>query len=183
MNPDVCIPQDRLAEFCRANSITELSVFGSVLRDDFGPQSDIDLLVSFEEEAHHTLFDLIRMEEELETMLGRKVDLVSRRGIERSPNYLRRKAILESAELIYSAGKCPAVVGGDRTTGAAGIGGETAMTIPKPGAKRRLGFMEGQIEIPDDFDHMHADDIVALFEGDDVPTVAEAKASGEGDTE
>ena len=70
MNPDVCIPQDRLAEFCRSNSITELSVFGSALRDDFGPQSDIDLLVSFEEEAHHTLLDLIRMEEELEAMLG-----------------------------------------------------------------------------------------------------------------
>ena len=101
MNPDVHIPQDRLAEFCRENSITELSVFGSALRDDFGPQSDIDLLVSFGEEAHHTLFDLIRMEEELEAMLGREVDLVSRRGIEKSPNYLRRKAILESAELIY----------------------------------------------------------------------------------
>lgn len=101
MNSDVRIPQDRLAEFCRLNSITELSIFGSALRDDFGPESDIDLLVSFQEEAHHTLFDLIRMEEELEAMLGREVDLVSRRGIERSPNYLRRKAILESAELIY----------------------------------------------------------------------------------
>ncbi|MDE0611302.1 MAG: nucleotidyltransferase domain-containing protein [Gammaproteobacteria bacterium] len=103
MNPDVRIPRDRLAEFCRSNSITELSVFGSALRDDFGPQSDIDFLVSFEEEAHHTLFDLIRMEEELEAMLGREVDLVSRRGIEKSPNYLRRKEILESAELIYGS--------------------------------------------------------------------------------
>ena len=101
MNPDVCIPQDRLAEFCQANGITELSVFGSALRDDFGPQSDIDLLVNFGKEAHPTLFDLIRIEEELGAMLGREVDLVSRRGIENSLNYLRRKAILESAELIY----------------------------------------------------------------------------------
>ncbi len=101
MNSDVRIPRDRLAEFCRSNSITELSIFGSALRDDFGPESDIDLLVTFKEGAHHTLFDLIRMEKELEAMLGREVDLVNRRGIERSPNYLRRKAILESAELIY----------------------------------------------------------------------------------
>ena len=103
MNPEVRIPQDSLAEFCRANSITELSIFGSALRADFGPQSDIDLLVSFDEEAHHTMFDLIRMEEELEAMLGREVDLVSRRGIEKSLNYLRREAILESAELIYGS--------------------------------------------------------------------------------
>ena len=103
MNSDVRIPQGRLAEFCRANRIAELSIFGSALRDDFGPQSDIDLLVSFEEEAHHTLFDLTRMEEELEAMFGREVDLVSRRGIERSLNYLRRKAILESAEPIYGS--------------------------------------------------------------------------------
>jgi len=103
MNPEARIPQDRLAEFCRANSITELSIFGSALRDDFGPQSDIDLLVSFDEEAHHTLFDLIRMEEELEAMLGREVDLVSRRGIEKSLNHLRCEAMLESAELIYGS--------------------------------------------------------------------------------
>lgn len=103
MNSNVRLSQERLAEFCRANNITELSIFGSALRDDFGPQSDIDFLVSFEEDAHHTLFDLIRMEEELGAIVGRKVDLVSRRGIERSQNYLRRREILKSAELIYGS--------------------------------------------------------------------------------
>ena len=81
----------------------ELALFGSALRDDFGPESDVDVLVSFDRDAKLTLFDMSRMEEELEAMFGRRVDIVSRRGIEASRNHLRRKAILDSAEVIYGA--------------------------------------------------------------------------------
>ena len=81
----------------------ELARFGSALRDDFGPKSDVDLLVSFAEDARPTLFDMVEMQQELESMLDRKVDLVSRRGIETSRNYLRRNAILSSAQSIHVA--------------------------------------------------------------------------------
>ena len=97
------IPSDEIAAFCRRWQITRLALFGSILRDDFGPDSDIDVLVKFDETAHPTLFDMSRMEAELKAILGREVDLVSQRGIERSRNFLRRKAILESAELVYGS--------------------------------------------------------------------------------
>ena len=103
MNPHLTIPESDLAAFCRANGICRLSIFGSAVRDDFGPGSDVDLLVEFAEEARHSLLDLVRMEEELKSMFGRDVDLVERAGVEQSRNYLRRKAILESAETIYAA--------------------------------------------------------------------------------
>lgn len=99
------IPLNRaaLADFCKRWKVVELALFGSVLRDDFGPESDVDVLVSLDESARHTLFDLHRMEEELRSLFGRDVDLVSRRGVERSRNHLRRKAILESAQIIYES--------------------------------------------------------------------------------
>ena len=100
MNDLVTIPPETLREFCHRWRISELALFGSVLRDDFGPDSDVDVLVSFAEEARHSLFDLDDMELELKAMFGREVDLVSRRGVESSPNYLRRNAILESAQVI-----------------------------------------------------------------------------------
>ena len=78
-------------------------MFCSVLRDDFGPDSDVGVLVQFEEEARHTLFDMVHMEEELQEIFGRQVDLVTRRGVENSRNYIRRKSILNSAETIYAA--------------------------------------------------------------------------------
>ena len=96
------IPKEKIAEFCQKWEIKEFALFGSVLRDDFGPESDIDALVAFSEDSRHTLFDLVHMQEELEQIFGRKVDLVSRRGIESSRNYLRRNAILNSAEAIYA---------------------------------------------------------------------------------
>lgn len=74
-----------------------------MLRDDFRPDSDIDVLVTFSPEAHHTLFDPVHMENELKEIFQRDVDLVSRRGIERSLNYLRRNEILSSAQTIYAA--------------------------------------------------------------------------------
>jgi predicted nucleotidyltransferase len=93
--------QRELAVVCRRWQIVELAFFGSVLRDDFGPESDLDILVRFDPDARHTLFDMVRMREDLVQIFGRKVDLVSRRGIESSRNHLRKRAILESAEVFY----------------------------------------------------------------------------------
>ncbi|MXX11050.1 MAG: nucleotidyltransferase family protein [Nitrospira sp. SB0667_bin_9] len=101
MNAHIDIPRDKIAAFCKRWKVTELALFGSVLRDDFGPESDVDVLARFEEKARHTLFDLDRMEEELATIFGRKVDLVSWQGVEQSENYIRRKSILQSAKTIY----------------------------------------------------------------------------------
>lgn len=98
----IALSHDHLAEFCGKWQITELALFGSVLREDFRPDSDVDVLVSFSKDAHHSLLDMARIESELERMLGRRVDLVDRTAIERSRNYIRRKAILDSAEAIYA---------------------------------------------------------------------------------
>jgi hypothetical protein len=95
------INRERLAAFCNKHQIRRMWFFGSVLRSDFSPESDIDVLVEFMPEAKHTLFDLVRMEAELKDILGRKVDLLTRHGVETSRNYLRKKAILESAEVVY----------------------------------------------------------------------------------
>ena len=101
MTARIAIPAEPIAAFCERWQVTELALFGSVLREDFGPASDVDVLVAFAEDARHSLFDMVRMEAELKDIFGREVDLVSRRGIERSRNYLRRKAILGSAETIH----------------------------------------------------------------------------------
>jgi predicted nucleotidyltransferase len=92
-----------LVEFCRRWKIRELAAFGSVLRQDFGADSDVDLLVTFHPDANWGLLEQATMESELATILGRRVDLVSRRAIERSPNWIRRRTILESAEAIHVA--------------------------------------------------------------------------------
>ncbi|MCI0409887.1 MAG: nucleotidyltransferase family protein [Acidobacteria bacterium] len=97
----VDVPTDRIAAFCRKWQITELALFGSVLREDFRPDSDLDVLAAFGPGARHGLFDLIQMEKELEGLFGRKVDLVDKRNVEQSDNYIRRKHILESAEIVY----------------------------------------------------------------------------------
>ena len=97
------IPEERIADFCEKWQIQEFAFFGSVLSDDFKPNSDLDVLVTFHENAKSTLFDVVRMENELIELFGRKVDLVSRRGLEFCRNYLRRNAILSSAETVYAA--------------------------------------------------------------------------------
>ena len=97
------IPKDQIADFCRRWQITELALFGSVLRDDFRPDSDVDVLVTFAPDAQWSLFDHVDMADELRQILGRPVDLVNRRGIERSRNPLRRRAILESAQVVHVA--------------------------------------------------------------------------------
>ncbi|MBS3917711.1 MAG: nucleotidyltransferase domain-containing protein [Deltaproteobacteria bacterium] len=95
------IPSDKIADYCLRWKITELALFGSALRDDFDPESDIDVLVTFDIDAHWTLFDMVDMQEELKDVFGRDVDLISRRGVESSSNYLRRKEILSSAKVIH----------------------------------------------------------------------------------
>jgi uncharacterized protein len=96
------IPQDQIANFCRRWQITEFAIFGSALRDDFRPDSDIDVLVTFAPKADWSLLDHVTMQDELETIFDRKVDLLSRRGLQRSRNYLRRQAILDSAKVVYA---------------------------------------------------------------------------------
>lgn len=103
MRKDIPIPRERLDEFCRRWKIAELRVFGSALREDFRPESDLDLLVSFTADADWSLIDHVAMEEELTGIVGRKVDLVSQRAIERSSNWIRRRAILESAEPYFES--------------------------------------------------------------------------------
>lgn len=91
-------------EFCARWAIARLELFGSALRSDFGPESDIDILVTFLDNASWSLLDHVRMEDELAGIIGRDVDLVSRRAVARSHNWIRREAILSSAEPIYAAG-------------------------------------------------------------------------------
>lgn len=95
--------RDRLDEFCRRWNIRELSLFGSVLRDDFQSDSDIDVLVAFEPAADWGLLEHVTMQEELATVMGRQVDLVSRRAVERSSNRIRRDAILNAAQVLHAA--------------------------------------------------------------------------------
>ena len=99
---DIQMPSQEIAAFCERWQITELALFGSVLRDDFGPESDIDVLVRFRPSATPTLLDLVRMEDELTRLLDRKADLVEYAAVEASRNYIRRKAVLQSAETIYA---------------------------------------------------------------------------------
>ena len=98
------IPQNLIAGFCNRWKIKELSVFGPVLREDFNPDSDIDVVVTFAGDTHWSLFDMVTMQDELKEILGREVDLVERRAIERSENYIRRRHILQSLEQVYVAG-------------------------------------------------------------------------------
>lgn len=100
---NMLLSQAQLAEFCQRWKISELALFGSVLRDDFHPNSDIDVLISFAPDAKRGAFVLAQMQAELEILFGRKVDLVSKRAIERSQNPIRRRNILNSAQVVYAA--------------------------------------------------------------------------------
>ena len=97
------VSTDKIAAFCRRWKVVELALFGSVLRDDFRPDSDIDVLVTFAPETTRRFSDLLCMKEELEALFGRRVDLIEKRLVERSENYIRRRSILNSAETIYAA--------------------------------------------------------------------------------
>ena len=97
------VPGVAIAAFCQKWGIAELALFGSVLRQEFGPESDLDVLVTFAPGVSPGLLDRVRMVEELQNLFHRPVDLVERRAVEESPNYLRRQHILESAEVVYAA--------------------------------------------------------------------------------
>jgi hypothetical protein len=94
------IPHEAIAEFCRKWKVKELAIFGSALGNDFRPDSDVDVLVVFEDDAKWDLFDHMRAEDELERIFGRELDLVEKRAI---TNPFRRYHILRNHEVIYAA--------------------------------------------------------------------------------
>jgi hypothetical protein len=100
---NISLPQNKIVNFCQRWKINEFALFGSVLRNDFGPDSDLDVLVTFAHEADWSLFDHVRMQEELNQLLNRKIDLLSRRAVEQSHNEPRRREILNTAQVIYVA--------------------------------------------------------------------------------
>ncbi len=91
------IPQEQIAAFCRENHIRRLSLFGSALRDDVRPDSDVDLLVEFEPGHKVSLFGMAALEIELSAMMGRKVDLRTAAELSR---YFRQD-VIENAEPLY----------------------------------------------------------------------------------
>ncbi len=92
-----------LSKFCREHGILELSFFGSVLREDFRDDSDVDVLVTFAPDKKLSLLDLVRIQDDLSQLLGRPVDLVERQAVEKSENYIRRRHVLSHAERVYVA--------------------------------------------------------------------------------
>ena len=92
------VSPDRIADFGHSWKITELALFGSVLRDDFDEGSDVDVLVSFDPEATWSLWDLTAMADELSAIIGRKVDFVEKEGLR---NPFRRQHIVNSSKVIY----------------------------------------------------------------------------------
>ncbi len=96
------INSELIEGFCRNWNIREFSLFGSVLGEKFNNTSDIDVMVSFGNDADWSLLDHVTMRNELVKLLGRDVDLVTRKGVERSRNAIRRKAILETARVFYA---------------------------------------------------------------------------------
>jgi predicted nucleotidyltransferase len=91
---------DQIADICRHWQIRELSLFGSVLRDDFHPESDVDVLVTFDRDAQWSLWDLIDLRKQLSELFGREVDLVEERSL---VNPYRRRSILRDKRVIYAA--------------------------------------------------------------------------------
>lgn len=92
------VPAGQIEAFCQKWRVRELALFGSALRDDFGPSSDVDMLVSFDDAAPWSLWDLTTMQDELSSLLGRQVDLVEREGLR---NPFRRKRILGTRQVIF----------------------------------------------------------------------------------
>jgi hypothetical protein len=93
------IDKEKVAEFCKRRRIRRLSLFGSVLRDDFGPESDVDVLVEFEPGAGITFTNRVEILDELSAMFGREADVVDRRALN---NPYRRHEIVSSAEIVYA---------------------------------------------------------------------------------
>ena len=102
MDLPIVLPHKEIADFCRRWEVCELSLFGSVLTPYFNKDSDIDVLVKFVDSSRRTLFDVVQMEDEMEDIFKRKVDLVLKGGIEASKNTSRRDHILNTAKVIYN---------------------------------------------------------------------------------
>jgi predicted nucleotidyltransferase len=100
---NINLPLTDIQNICERWHIKELALFGSALRSDFHPESDIDLLVTFAPDAKRGLTETLQIQDEFQALLGRKVDLIVKHAIERSDNWLRKKNILESAQTIYVA--------------------------------------------------------------------------------
>ncbi len=98
----VNLPQNLLADFCRRWNVRELALFGSAVEDRFGPASDLDVVVTFDTNARPTLLTLSGMQQELEEMTGRRVDLLERGGLEQSSNPYIRENILASLKVLYA---------------------------------------------------------------------------------
>jgi predicted nucleotidyltransferase len=99
------LPSKDLERFCLRWKIRELAVFGSALRDDYRPESDVDVLVTFSDASQWGLFDHAQMQQELQTLLHRKVDLVSRRALRQTRNVIIRDEILRTAKTFFSEGE------------------------------------------------------------------------------
>jgi uncharacterized protein len=97
------LPAQTIAEFCQRWQIAELALFGSVLRSDFRPDSDVDVLITFDPTAKRSLLTLVQIKDELETLWGRAVDVVSKGAVLASANWIRRQEILTTARVIYVA--------------------------------------------------------------------------------
>ncbi|MBB4638688.1 nucleotidyltransferase family protein [Longimicrobium terrae] len=94
------IPREQIEAFCRKWKIREFALFGSVLRDDFRPDSDVDVLVEFTDDVRHTLFEIVDMQAELARLFHREVDIVEKAAVK---NPFVRHQILRSNEVVYSA--------------------------------------------------------------------------------
>lgn len=90
----------QISEFCQRWHITEFALFGSVLRDDFRPDSDIDVLVTFSPNSRWSLFDWVDMKDELEALFDRRVDIADKEGLK---NPYRRHEILRTHQVIYAS--------------------------------------------------------------------------------
>jgi predicted nucleotidyltransferase len=91
----------QIEQFCKKWSVEELSLFGSVIREDFNSESDVDVLISFLPDAKWTLFDHVDMKEDLKSIFSRNVDLVTKKAVERSHNTVRKNSIISSAKQVY----------------------------------------------------------------------------------
>lgn len=101
--PRIKFDQEKIKAFCEKWKIVEFSLFGSVLTDEFRPDSDVDVMVTFAKNAPWTIFDMVDLEAELQHIVGRRVDVVTRSSVEHSKNYILRKNILNSTRMYYGA--------------------------------------------------------------------------------
>ena len=103
INANFDLPVGQIKTLCQRWQISEFALFGSVLRDDFGPTSDIDVLLTFAPQARQGLLTLAQIQHELADLLGREVDILTKASIQQSHNQARRHHILNSAQVFYVA--------------------------------------------------------------------------------